>query len=70
MKRFSKNYVLKDHYKFDCLMCGHNQSLNPSIMMQMGANTGAGSCLKCKKHLHLEIDEEKGIAISQKMEDY
>ena len=70
LKKFTEGYALKAHYSFDCVLCGHNQNLNPSIMMGMGYNTGAGSCGKCGEHLHLEIDEEKGIAVSEKMEDY
>lgn len=61
-----KRSDLKDHYPFDCVACGHSQNARPSIMMEgFGVNAGAGNCLACGVHLHLEItdDNEKMISI-------
>ena len=56
-KQKLKREYLKKRYNFVCCNCGYKQSAKPSIMMVgFGINTGHGSCLKCKKFLHLEIE--------------
>lgn len=57
---------LKDAYEFDCAACGHNQMAAPSIMMTaFGLNSGAGNCLECKVHLHLEIAPDNTKMVSE-----
>ena len=46
---------MKQQYDFTCPKCEHKQFLHKSMAMEMGINTGSGSCLKCKTFLHLEI---------------
>ena len=70
LKNFTKNYKLKEKYDFDCAVCGHNQGMNPSILMELGMNSGSGRCLRCKEFLRLEVNEKKGIAVSKKREGY
>jgi len=67
-KQKSKREYFKERYDFVCCSCGHEQWAKPSIMMTgFGMNQGHGSCLKCKKFLHLEIegglDGEKMISM-------
>jgi transcription elongation factor Elf1 len=65
MDKVVKVLNLKTEYDFDCCYCGHKQKAHPSIMMvgfQM--NSGGGSCLKCRKYLRLQIDENNERMIS------
>lgn len=61
--------VLDGVYPFECASCGHQQFMQPSIMMiQFGMNTGHGICLHCRASLHLEIKGE--ICVSHIMNDW
>ena len=56
-KQKLKREYFKKSYNFTCANCGHEQSAKPSMSMTaLGRNSGCGSCLKCKKFLHLEIE--------------
>jgi len=57
-KQKLKRDYFKKSYDFVCCNCGHKQWAKPSMMMlSFGMNQGHGSCLKCGKFLHLEIEE-------------
>ncbi len=57
MKQEFKREYFKKSYDFTCCACGHEQCAKPSMgMTQWGRNSGCGSCLECKKFLHLEIE--------------
>jgi len=52
-----KRKTFKERYDFVCCNCGAELWAEPSIMMTgFGLNRGHGTCLKCKKFLHLEIE--------------
>jgi transcription elongation factor Elf1 len=56
---------LKDAYQFNCAACNHDQMAAPSMMMTaFGVNAGAGNCLSCGIHLHLEIAQDNEHMIS------
>jgi transcription elongation factor Elf1 len=61
---------LKERYDFSCCGCGHEQSLAPSIMMEMGINSGHGRCSKCAMFLHLELKQDNSGAISTPHSEY
>lgn len=51
-----KKENFKEKYDFICCNCGYKQWAKPSINMTgFGINSGCGSCLNCKKFLHLKI---------------
>ena len=53
-------------YEFSCSKCGHVAYFERSIMMEMGFNSGHGTCSQCKTFLHLEVSDEankKGISM-------
>jgi hypothetical protein len=51
---------LKDVYPMTCSECGHEQRVEPSIMMRaFGMNLGSGSCLGCGRFLHLWVEGEE-----------
>lgn len=54
-QKFKREYF-KKRYNFTCANCGYKQSAKPSMSMTAGRNSGHGSCLKCNKFLHLEIE--------------
>lgn len=65
------DYELKQQYEFSCAKCGYEQMAQPSIMMHgFGLNAGHGSCLECGTFLHLMIDIEKQIIVSQDWEEW
>lgn len=45
----------KERYNFTCPNCMFEQSAVPSLFMNMGHNSGCGSCFNCDVFLHLEI---------------
>lgn len=49
---------MKDKYKFNYAACGAELTAKPSFSMQLGINSGHGTCLKCKSFLHLMIDSD------------
>ncbi len=57
---------LKESYLFVCAICRHEQRAKPSIFMEMGINSGHGSCLACAAFLHLEIDGD--VMVSREWE--
>lgn len=62
---------LKDAYEMTCAHCGHDQMVQPSMMMTVfGLNTGHGSCLECKTFLHLYITADNSKIISEKWDDH
>jgi len=46
---------LKERYDFTCPKCGKQLWAAPSMFMQMGVNSGRGTCPRCKKFFHLEV---------------
>lgn len=68
MKQELKRECFKEKYNFICCNCGYKQWAKPSISMTaLGRNSGCGSCLECKKFLHLQIkgglDGEEMVSI-------
>ena len=49
---------MKERYNFTCPNCLYEQSATPSLFMQMGYNSGCGSCFNCDMFLHLEISPD------------
>lgn len=45
----------KKRYNFTCPNCLYEQSAAPCIGMEMGVNSGHGSCMNCGAFLHLMI---------------
>lgn len=45
MNKLSPDYAVLPAYSFACCACGHQQAARPSLMMQFGENSGAGTCL-------------------------
>lgn len=64
MKRLPDGWVLKEKYDFNCFACGHEMSFSPSILMDMGINSGNARCSRCQSFLHLEIDCENNEGLS------
>ncbi|MBE2200494.1 MAG: hypothetical protein IAE79_17900 [Anaerolinea sp.] len=65
MNKLSPDYEVLPVYGFVCCSCGHEQAARPSLMMQFGENSGAGTCLACGEFLHLSIDEDAGIMVAE-----
>lgn len=61
---------LKESYEFTCVTCGYEQMAAPSIVMELGINSGHGSCLNCNTFLHLEIAPNGEFMISQAWDEY
>lgn len=62
---------LQESYNFACAACGHEQNAKPSLMMKsFHENTGCGSCLKCRKLLHLKIAEDGKRMESRLWDEY
>ena len=45
-----------DRYSCVCVQCGYEFEAARSLWMDMGLNSGHGSCPKCRTFLHLEIE--------------
>ena len=57
MEQEFKREYFKEKYDFFCCDCGYKQWAKPSMSMTgLGRNSGHGSCINCKKFLHLEIE--------------
>jgi transcription elongation factor Elf1 len=70
-KKLPDGYEVQTSYSFTCAACGHEQMARPSIMMHgFGLNTGHGKCMECGTFLHLEIDTEKQVMISQDWDEW
>jgi len=72
-KQSFKREFFKKSYNFICVNCGHEQSAKPSMSMtEWGRNSGHGSCLKCNKFLHLEIEGgiDGGKMVSMLWDDF
>ncbi len=46
-------------YRGQCPFCGKELWICKSILMEMGINTGGGSCIGCGKYLHIAFDKVK-----------
>lgn len=69
-KDLPKGFNFKKRYDWKCQKCGKELWFAPSFCMQMGINSGHGSCPDCKTFHHLEIDTEKQIGVSVEWEAY
>ena len=58
-------YDVKNRYDFTCCYCGHRMFFTPNLFMHMGMNMGGGSCISCKRWMHLTIDTDSGLGVSQ-----
>lgn len=54
--------VLAEFYDFDCPICEYGQNMRPSLAMNMGINSGHGSCLNCDVFLRLTLDGDRCVA--------
>jgi transcription elongation factor Elf1 len=50
-----ENAQLLPRYPVCCPFCTHEFSAEPSILMQVGINTGRAVCPQCNTTLHLQI---------------
>ncbi len=46
---------LQERYAFACPKCEKQLWAAPSMLMEMGRNSGHGTCPRCKTFFHLEI---------------
>lgn len=45
-------------YPVSCPFCTHEFSAEPSILMQVGINTGRAVCPQCHTTIHLQVSED------------
>lgn len=62
---FPEGFEMKPDYPFACPVCGDNiHRARVSMAMQMGMNSGHGTCTQCGSFLHLSIDLESNECIN------
>lgn len=60
----------RKRYKGVCPVCGKENWICKSIAMEMGINSGHGSCLRCKTFLHIAFNPERQEMDLERFEDY
>lgn len=57
-------------YKGICPICGKENWICMSIAMQMGINSGHGSCLGCGTFMHIQFNEERQEMDLESFDEY
>lgn len=60
----------RKRYKGVCPVCGKENWICKSIAMEMGINTGHGSCLGCHTFMHIKFNPERQEMDLERFEDY
>lgn len=60
----------RERYKGVCPVCGKENWICKSLAMEMGINTGVGSCLRCKTFLHITFNPERQEMDLERFEDH
>ena len=69
-RNLDKGTVLKEAYPWKCWNDGYEQMANPSILMEMGINSGMGNCLNCGARCHLTIAADNEHMESENLDTY
>jgi transcription elongation factor Elf1 len=60
----------RKRYPGKCPVCGKENWICKSIAMEMGINTGHGSCLGCHTFMHIKFNPERQEMDLERFEDY
>lgn len=60
----------KPRYRGVCPLCGKENWICKSILMDLGVNSGAGSCLGCGEYMHITFNPYRQEMELQRFADY